>query len=169
MSVANAYRILFLCALIWFSILLLITLFRSIIGPRVTDRILSINMICTMVIACTCITAYLLDESYLFDVALLYALLSFITVLILSATYIPRTPTRRRFSGRKKAAMETAGAAALMGAAGTGSPAGAAVAAGAGTGGPADTGIAAGPVSSPEEVLPEGSLKIRGGKEGTGE
>jgi multicomponent Na+:H+ antiporter subunit F len=108
MSVENAYRILFLGALIWFSFLLLITLIRAIIGPRVTDRILSINMICTMVISCTCILAYFLDEDYLFDVALLYALLSFITVLILSATYIPKNPTRRKFAPQKDPVVSTA-------------------------------------------------------------
>lgn len=108
MNIENAYRILFLGALIWFSILLLITLFRAIIGPRVTDRILSINMICTMVIACTCILAYFLNESYLFDVALLYALISFITVLILSATYIPKNPTRGKFDRQKGPAVTTA-------------------------------------------------------------
>jgi multicomponent Na+:H+ antiporter subunit F len=97
MSVDNAYRILFLGALVWFGLLLLIMLIRAIIGPRVTDRILSINMICTMVIASTCILAFLLDESYMFDVALLYALISFITVLIMSATYIPKNPQRSRF------------------------------------------------------------------------
>ncbi len=108
MSVENAYRILFLGALIWFSFLLLITLVRAIIGPRVTDRILSINMICTMVISCTCILAYFLDEDYLFDVALLYALLSFITVLILSATYIPKNPTRRKFAPQKDSVVSPA-------------------------------------------------------------
>ncbi len=111
MSVENAYRILFLGALIWFSFLLLITLIRAIIGPRVTDRILSINMICTMVVACTCILAYYLDESYLYDVAILYAMLSFITVLILSATYIPKNPARKKFPRKKtpgvSPAMET--------------------------------------------------------------
>ena len=107
MSVENAYRILFLGALIWFGLLLLITLIRAIIGPRVTDRILSINMICTMVIACTCILASFLNETYLFDVALLYALISFITVLILSATYIPENPTRSKFASKKAPAVST--------------------------------------------------------------
>jgi hypothetical protein len=54
-----------------------------------------------MVVACTCILAYFLDEDYLFDVALLYALLSFITVLILSATYIPKNPSRKKFVPEK--------------------------------------------------------------------
>jgi multicomponent Na+:H+ antiporter subunit F len=98
----------FLGALIWFSFLLLITLIRAIIGPRVTDRILSINMICTMVMSCTCILAYFLDEDYLFDVALLYALISFITVLILSATYIPENPTRSKFASKKAPAVSVA-------------------------------------------------------------
>jgi multicomponent Na+:H+ antiporter subunit F len=108
MSVENASRFLFLGALIWFGLLLLITLIRAIIGPRVTDRILSINMICTMVIACTCILAYFLNETYLFDVALLYALISFITVLILSATYIPENPTRSKFASKKAPAVSVA-------------------------------------------------------------
>lgn len=119
MNVTNAYRILILGSLIWFSFLLLITLFRAIIGPRVTDRILSINMICTMVIACTCILAWYLNESYLFDVAILYAMLSFITVLILSATYIPKNPTRAKFAPEKSAAVETAVAESAAGTAGT--------------------------------------------------
>ena len=65
-------------------------------------------MICTMVIACTCILAYFLNETYLFDVALLYALISFITVLILSATYIPKNPTRGKFDRQKGSAVTTA-------------------------------------------------------------
>ena len=98
MSVENAYQILFMGALVWFIILILIMLIRAIYGPRVTDRIMSINMIGTMVISCICILAFALDESYLLDVALLYAMISFVAVLILSATYIPKERTREKFA-----------------------------------------------------------------------
>ena len=97
-SIENAYRILFSAALIWFSILILAMLIRSIIGPRITDRLLAINMIGTMVICCIAILSRMLKESYLTDVALIYAMISFISVLILASTYIPNLRTRGRFS-----------------------------------------------------------------------
>ena len=98
MSIENAYRILFSAALIWFSILILAMLIRSIIGPRITDRLLAINMIGTMVICCIAILSRMLKESYLTDVALIYAMISFISVLILASTYITNLRTRGRFS-----------------------------------------------------------------------
>ena len=45
---------------------------RSIIGPRSTDRILSVNMLGTMTICSIAILSVLLDEGYLADVALIY-------------------------------------------------------------------------------------------------
>ena len=104
MNIESAYRILFSAALIWFSLLILAMLIRSIIGPRITDRILSINMIGTMVICCIAILSRMLQESYLTDVALIYAMISFISVLILATIYIPNRRTRGRFG--KEAAEE---------------------------------------------------------------
>ncbi len=97
MSIENAYRLLFLGALIWFSLLVLIMLFRAVIGPGISDRILSINMIGTMVISGVCILSFVLNETYLLDIALLYAMISFAAVLILCATYIPKNPSRTKF------------------------------------------------------------------------
>lgn len=97
MDFENLYRILFQGALIWFTLLILIMLLRAVIGPRITDRILSINMIGTMVISSVCILSFILDESYLLDVALIYAMISFVAVLILNSTYIPRNPSRKKF------------------------------------------------------------------------
>ena len=89
MSIETAYQIFFSIALIWFSILIFAMLIRSIIGPRITDRILCINMIGTMVICCIAILSRMLSESCLIDVALIYAMISFISVLILATIYIP--------------------------------------------------------------------------------
>ncbi len=97
MSIETAYQIIFSAALIWFAILILAMLIRSIIGPRITDRILSINMIGTMVICCITILSRLLNESYLNDVALIYAMISFISVLILATVYIPNRNHRAKF------------------------------------------------------------------------
>ncbi len=88
MTVAAAYQLLYTIVLIAFSILAGIMLIRAIVGPLVTDRVLSINMIGTMVILMISILSVLLDESYLLDVALLYALISFVTVLVFAQVYI---------------------------------------------------------------------------------
>ena len=96
--IETAYSILFLGALIWFSILICTMLIRSIIGPRITDRILCINMIGTMVICCIAILSRLLKESYLVDVALIYAMISFLSVLILATIYIPAGKKRGDFA-----------------------------------------------------------------------
>ncbi len=97
MSVEDAYRLLFSSALIVFGLLLGMVLIRSIIGPRITDRIMCINMIGTMVICCIMIFSVLLDEAYLLDVGLIYAMISFIAVLMMATIFISRNPTRAKF------------------------------------------------------------------------
>ena len=136
MGVEEAYRILFSGALIVIGILIGLMLLRSVIGPRITDRILSINMIGTMVISCISILAVLLDENYLTDVAMIYAMISFITVLIMSTIYIAPRGKRPKFgeealeeSRRMRAGQlreETAAGTAVEAAAGTAAKGGAA-------------------------------------------
>ena len=82
MSIETAYNILYMGSLIIFAILIGVMLVRSVIGPRITDRILSVNMIGTMIICCIVILSRYLDEGYLVDVALIYAMISFVSVLI---------------------------------------------------------------------------------------
>ncbi len=95
MSIETAYNILYMGSLIIFAILIGVMLVRSVIGPRITDRILSVNMIGTMIICCIVILSRYLDEGYLVDVALIYAMISFVSVLIYASTYIPAKPGRR--------------------------------------------------------------------------
>lgn len=101
-----AYRVLFILALAVLACMIGIMLVRCIKGPRVTDRILSINMIGTMVISCIAILSVLLEEGYLTDVALIYGMLSFVAVLVFAMVYIPAHPGRDEFfrEGKKKAA-----------------------------------------------------------------
>ena len=88
MTVEMAYQYLFTGTLTILAILMGIILARSIIGPRITDRILCINMLGTLVICMIAILSRMLQESYLTDIALIYAMLSFLTVLILASVYI---------------------------------------------------------------------------------
>lgn len=98
MTVGEAYSHLYAGALVILAILIGVMLIRSIIGPGVTDRIVSINMICTMTVACIAILSAYLAESYLLDVALIYTMISFVTVLILASVYIPAKTKRSGFA-----------------------------------------------------------------------
>lgn len=97
MTVETAYQYLFIAALVAMILLIGIMLVRSIIGPRITDRILCINMIGTLVISGIAILSGLLRESWLIDVALIYAMISFISVLIMASIYIPKHPVNDKF------------------------------------------------------------------------
>lgn len=88
MTVATAYQTLFTCALVLLSALTLLCLMRAILGPSIPDRIVSINMICTLTLAMICILSVMLGEGYLADVALIYALLGFLAVVVLCKVYM---------------------------------------------------------------------------------
>ncbi|MCR4690883.1 MAG: sodium:proton antiporter [Lachnospiraceae bacterium] len=107
MSVEYAYHLLFMGVLIWFAALLAACLVRTVIGPRITDRVLSVNMIGTMVISCIVVLSVMLKESYLVDVALIYAMISFISVLILASVYLPSRKVRGRIRGSVEEETET--------------------------------------------------------------
>lgn len=98
MTVGEAYTCLYTGALVILAVLIGVMLIRSIRGPSVTDRILSINMIGTMVISCIAVLYAYLGESYLLDVALIYTMISFVTVLVLASVYIPAKPKRKEFA-----------------------------------------------------------------------
>ena len=97
MDVQQAYEALYTFALIVIALLLCVMLFRSVKGPGVTDRLLSINMVGTLVIAGIVILSRLLGEAWLLDVALIYTMISLVSVLILARVLIPPRPSRRRF------------------------------------------------------------------------
>ena len=69
-------------------------------GPKFTDRIMAVNMIGTKTLLMVCVLAVLLQESYLVDVAIVYALLSFLAVVVLSKLVI--TLYRVKKSEQKK-------------------------------------------------------------------
>ena len=61
---------------------------RAILGPNITDRIVAINVICTKVVIIISILACLLGENSLLDIAIVYAMISFLAVVVLSKCYI---------------------------------------------------------------------------------
>lgn len=78
------YDILFPVALIVLGAGLLFALIRAIIGPRLADRIMGINMTGSLSSACLAILALWLKQSWLLDVSILYCLISFLAVVVLA-------------------------------------------------------------------------------------
>ena len=75
-------------AIIFSSVMIFICFIRAIIGPSVADRLIAINMIGTQVIIIIAELTVLLGEAWLADVASVYAVLSFIGVVVLTKIYI---------------------------------------------------------------------------------
>lgn len=77
---------LLLCMIV-IAALIILCLFRAVLGPRMTDRVVAVNMIGTMTIVEIALFGLYLRESYLFDVCLIYAMISFLAVVVLTKIY----------------------------------------------------------------------------------
>ncbi len=94
----------FIICLIVMALLIFLCLIRAIRGPRLTDRIVAGNMIGTMTIMSIGILSVLLEGSYMIDVCLIYAMISFIAVVVLSKVYmgVCRERKENQKKGEKK-------------------------------------------------------------------
>ena len=87
MELVNRFDWLFYAILCVQAVLLLLCLIRAVIGPRIADRLVAVNMITTMVIVMIAMLAVLKDEGYLVDICLIYAMISFVAVIVLTKIY----------------------------------------------------------------------------------
>ena len=87
-SLEQVYEILFVGILIVLAVLVVLCLVRAIIGPRIADRIVAVNMMGTMVIVIIAVLALMMGEGYLVDICIIYALISFLAVIVLTKVYM---------------------------------------------------------------------------------
>lgn len=87
-GLSQAYNILFTAALIFLAVMTILCLIRAIIGPKIADRIVAVNMMGTMVMVIIAILALMLREGYLADICLIYAMISFLAVIVLTKVYM---------------------------------------------------------------------------------
>jgi multicomponent Na+:H+ antiporter subunit F len=87
-ALEQAYEWLFVGALVVLALFLMLGLVRAIIGPRVSDRILAVNMMGTLTLAIIAILAVMKQEGYLVDICLIYAMTSFLAVIVLCKVYM---------------------------------------------------------------------------------
>ena len=79
----NAFDALMQGAVIVLGVCLFVCLFRAFKGPTAAERIIAVNMTGTITIGLILFLSLLLKEGYLVDIALIYAMLSFLAVVLL--------------------------------------------------------------------------------------
>lgn len=97
-----AYHGIYWLALFILAASLFACLIRAIRGPRIADRIVAINMMGTMVMVIIAVMAFLLRESYLLDICLIYAMVSFLAVIVLVKVYMGIYEEKRRGESETK-------------------------------------------------------------------
>ena len=73
--------------LIVLAILGVLCLIRAILGPRVADRLVAVNMLGTMVMVVIGLLAIKLNEGFLADICIIYAAISFLAVIVGTKVY----------------------------------------------------------------------------------
>ena len=87
-AIDSAYSILLWSSAVLLSVFISACLLRAILGPRFTDRVVAINVIITQMIIMIAIFSCLFRERNFLDIAIVYAMIGFLAVVILSKCYI---------------------------------------------------------------------------------
>lgn len=66
---------------VFLALLIVLSISRALKGPTVSDRIIAINLITTLVIAIIVLLAFYFDQPSFIDVAILYAMIGFLTTV----------------------------------------------------------------------------------------
>lgn len=88
MSVEVATENLFTIALVILAILIVFAFVRILKGPRITDRIVAVNIIGTITMTIIAFLGVMIGEEYLIDICLIYAMISFLGVVVLTKVYM---------------------------------------------------------------------------------
>ncbi len=88
MSAASSQVVILTIIMIIYAFLGVLVLVRAVSGPKIADRLMAVNMIGTIGITLMALVAVKLDEDYLLDVCIIYAMISFISVVILTKVYM---------------------------------------------------------------------------------
>lgn len=89
-----------LTAVIVLAVLVFLCFIRALLGPTIADRIVAVNMIGTLVIMIIGVLTVMLGEGWLADIAAIYAMISFLAVVVLTKIYLG--VFREKHSGEEK-------------------------------------------------------------------
>ncbi len=88
MDIKRAQELVLIIGMVFISITSIICLIRAILGPRFTDRLLGINVVNVKIIILITFLAAYLKKAYLVDIALVYAAISFLSVVVLARLFL---------------------------------------------------------------------------------
>ena len=88
--------------LIVLGVIALLCLFRAILGPTPADRIVAINMLGTVTMSMIAVLLVKLREGYLADICLIYALISFLAVIVLCKVYVGAYLAKKKVKEARK-------------------------------------------------------------------
>lgn len=87
-TVESAVNVLLIGIMLIYAVLVIMVLMRAVVGPRIADRLMAINMVGTIGIFLMAVISVLLGEDYLLDISIIYAMISFLSVVILTKVYM---------------------------------------------------------------------------------
>ena len=83
------------------ALMVFLCLIRAIKGPRIADRIVAINMMGTLTMVIIAILAVKMNEGYLVDICIIYAMISFLAVTLLTKVYMGVYAERKKNEAEK--------------------------------------------------------------------
>ncbi|MBQ1193692.1 MAG: sodium:proton antiporter [Lachnospiraceae bacterium] len=83
-----AYKIVLTTIPIILALMVVMCLIRAVKGPKIADRIVAVNMMGTLIMVIIGILAILMNEGYLVDICIIYAMISFLAVTLLTKVYM---------------------------------------------------------------------------------
>lgn len=87
MELVQQYSGVFHIFIVILALLTILCLIRAVKGPTIADRLVAVNMMGTIVMVVIAILALLMKEDYLVDICLIYAMISFLAVVVLTKVY----------------------------------------------------------------------------------
>lgn len=87
MELIQEYSEIFHVILVVLAVLTIFCLIRAVQGPTIADRLVAVNMMGTIVMVMIAVLALLINEGYLVDICLIYAMISFLAVVVLTKIY----------------------------------------------------------------------------------
>ena len=77
-------------SVVFLSVSIFFCLMRATLGPRYSDRIIAANIVSTKIIILIAVLSLVIGEGYLVDICLIYAVISFLSVVVLARSVIEK-------------------------------------------------------------------------------
>ncbi len=82
-------------SVVFLSVSIFFCLMRAALGPRYSDRIIAANIVTTKIIILIAVLSLVIGEGYLVDICLIYAVISFLSVVVLARSVIEKKENQK--------------------------------------------------------------------------